>query len=206
MLMDVTVPIEPGAVFRLGAPPVEIVSQRFFHESEGEYESTMISLSAHTATHIDLVSEEKRFDPDRMIGKGKLIDVVQISGREIQLSDVEHQVEVESGDFVFFRTDWSKFVGTEKYYDHPELSLDIVRWLISKKINVIGIDALGLAQGRRHGEHDRLLVQNDIFVLENLTNLSSIPDRGFKVYCFPLKIEKIDAIPARVVVEINDIG
>ena len=204
MLIDVSMPITAGSVFRLGTPPVEIALRRFYHESEGKYESIVLSLSAHTATHVDLVYAENRFEPERMIGRGKLIVVTQSPGSEIRLDDIEHQVEIESGDFVFFRTDWSKFVHTEEYYNHPELSPEVVQWLVSKRINAVGIDALGLGRARRHGEYDRLLVKNNIFVIENLANLSAIPRKEFKVYCFPLKIENIDAIPARVVVEIDE--
>jgi kynurenine formamidase len=204
MLIDVSMPITAGSVFRLGTPPVEIALRRFYHESEGEYESVVLSLPAHTATHVDLVFAENRIEPERMIGRGKLIVVTQVAGGEIQLDDVERQVEIESGDFVFFRTDWSKLVGTEEYHNHPELSAEVVQWLVSKRINAVGIDARGLGLGRRHGEYDRLLIKNDIFVIENLANLSALPRREFKVYCFPLKIENVDAIPARVVVEINE--
>lgn len=213
MLIDVSMTIKQGSVFRLGTPAVEIASRRFYHESEGEYESTMISFSTHTATHVDLVFMEKRIDSGRMIGTGKLIDVTQdfelsraVSGGGIRLDDVKHQVEIESGDFVFFRTDWSEFVGTMKYYDHPELSPEVVQWLVSKNINAVGIDALGLGRDRRHGEYDRLLARNNIFVIENLANLAAIPQKKFKTYCFPLKIENTDAIPARVVVEIDENG
>jgi kynurenine formamidase len=206
MLIDVSMTIEPGAVFRLGTPAVEIASHRFYHESVGEYESTMISFSAHTATHVDLVFMEKRIDPGRMIGPGQLINVTQASGGIIRLDDVRHQVEIEGGDFVFLRTDWSEFAGTMKYHDHPELSLEVVQWLASRNINAVGIDALGLGRDGRHGEYDRLLARNDIFVIENLTNLSAIPQQKFNTYCFPLKIENTDAIPARVVVEIDENG
>jgi kynurenine formamidase len=206
MIVDVSMTIKEGSVFRLGTPAVQITSQRFHHDSEGEYDSIMISLSAHTATHVDLVFVEKCIDPERMIGRGKLIDVSELPGMEIQLAAVRDQVDIERGDFVFFRTDWSEFVGTEGYYDHPELSLEVVDWLIAEKVNAVGIDALGLGQGRRHGEYDRLLARHDIFVIENLTNLAAIPQRQFKTYCFPLKIENSDAIPARVVVEIDERG
>ena len=50
---------------------------------------------------------------------------------------------------------------------------------------MIGTDALGLGQGRKHGEYDRLLAQNDVYILENLTNLAAIPQPEFTVYCFP---------------------
>ncbi len=204
MFIDVSMPITAGSVFRLGTPPVEIASRRFYHESEGEYESIVLSLSAHTATHVDLVFAENRIEPERMVGRGKLLDVTQASGSEIRLDDIEYQVEIASGDFVFFRTDWSKFVHTEEYYNHPELSTEVVQWLVSKQINAVGIDALGLGRDRRHGEYDRLLIKNNVFVIENLANLSAIPGKVFKVYCFPLKIENVDAIPARVVVEIDE--
>jgi kynurenine formamidase len=206
MLIDVSQTIKPGAVYRLGTPPVEIVAHRFFHESEGEYESTMISLTAHTGTHLDLVTKGKHLDPQRMIGSGKLINVAQMAGQEVRLKDIGDKVRLESGDFVFFRTDWSRFLGTQKYHDHPQLSPEVIQWLISTQINVVGIDAPGVGRGRSHGEYDRLLIENDIFVIENLTNLSAIPKREFKAYCFPLKIENIDAIPARVLVEIEETG
>ena len=206
MLIDISMPITKGSVFRLGTPVVDISSHKFYHESEGEYESVMLSLSAHTATHVDLVYQDKRIEPERMIGNGKLIDVTQVPGQEIQLNHVESQIEVERGDFVFFRTDRSKYVDTEKYYHHPELSLEIIEWLILKKVNAVGIDALGLGLDRRHGEYDRMLIGNDIYVIENLANLSAIPQNRFKTYCFPLKIYNIDAIPARVIIEIEKGG
>ena len=137
-----------------------------------------------------------------------LVGALQADTGKIEVGgyDVRDQVDIEPGDFLLFRTDWSEFVGTERYYDHPELSLEVVEWLIAEKINAVGIDALGLGQGRRHGEYDRLLARHDIFVIENLTNLAAIPQRQFRTYCLPLKIENSDAIPARVVVEIDDQG
>ena len=201
MLIDVSMGIEEGAVFRLGTPAVKITLQRFHHESEGEYDSIMLSLPAHTATHVDLVLPDRQIGPERMVGNGKLIDVSRLPGKEIRLADVRQQVDIEPTDFVFFRTDWSRYVDSERYYDHPELAMEVVEWLIANRINAVGIDALGLAQGRGHGEYDRLLARNDIYVIENLTNLSAIPQREFKVYCLPLRIDNTDAIPARVLVE-----
>ncbi len=206
MLIDVSMPITAGSVFRRGTPAVEIATRRFEHVSEGEYETVMLSLPAHTATHIDLVFPERRIPPGRMIGTGKLFDVTSVAGDQIALSDIEHQVGIQSGDYVLFRTDWSKFAGTDRYYAHPELSLEAVQWLASKKVNAVGIDAPGLGRGRRHGEYDRLLARNDVFVIENLANLSAIPRREFIVYCLPLSIENPDAIPARVLVGIEGEG
>jgi kynurenine formamidase len=160
-------------------------------------------MPAHTATHIDLVFSERRIPPERMMGRGRLVDVTGVGGDLIQLSDIENKAAIHRGDFVFFRTDWSKYWDTDRYYKHPELSLEVVQWLASMGVNAVGIDALGLGQDRRHGELDRLLARSDVFVIENLANLGSVPKDEFCVYCFPLSIEGIDAIPARVLVECN---
>jgi len=203
MLIDVSMPITPGSVFRLGSPPVEVLTHKFYHESEGEYETVVLTMPAHTATHIDLVFSDRHISPERMIGKGKLIDVSGVSGGHIQLSDVENKAAICNGDFVFFRTGWSMYSGTDEYFAHPELSFEVIQWLASVGVNAVGIDALGLGQGRRHGEFDRYLAQADVFVIENLVNLWQVPRNEFRVYCFPLRIESIDAIPARVLVDIN---
>ncbi len=203
MLIDVSMTIKSGSVLRPGTPPVQIDSQQFYHEAEGEFESIMLALPAHTATHVDLVFPDRRVDPDRMIGTGKLIDATRFKSGEITLADVRDHVEVEAGDFVFFRTDWSQFADTQRYYDHPELSLELVEWLAECRVNAVGIDAQGLARGRRHGEFDRFLAERDILVIENLANLAAIPQGRFRVYCLPLKIENTDAIPARVLVEVD---
>ena len=47
------------------------------HESEGAYESVVLSLPVHTATHVDLVSSGNRIVPRRMIGAGKLLDITK---------------------------------------------------------------------------------------------------------------------------------
>jgi kynurenine formamidase len=204
VIIDVTMTIKEGDVFRLGSPPAHISTQRFYHEAEGQYETIMLSLPAHTATHVDLVYTDRRMEPERMIGPGKLIDASYLPGKSIQLVDVKDQVDIQPGDFVFFRTDWSRLLGSEEYYDHPELAPEVVDWLIAQSVNAVGIDALGLAQGRGHGEYDRLLAGHDIFVIENLTNLAAIPHSRFKTYCLPLRMSNTDAIPARVLVEIGD--
>jgi kynurenine formamidase len=116
--------------------------------------------------------------------------------------DLPEHNEILPGDFLFFRTDWSRFVGTERYYEHPEFSLEVAEWLASSEINMVGIDALGLGRDRNHGLFDRMLIKRDIFIIENLTNLSAIPGGEFRAYCFPLKLTGVDAVPARVVVEI----
>ncbi len=206
MLIDVSMPIRQGDFFRYGIQPVEIKKATFHNEIDGQYEATIISMPAHTATHIDLVFDDRNVEIGRMIGRGKLFDVRGISDRVITLSDIENRALVKAGDFVFFRTGWDEFAQTDRYFEHPEISREVLEWLVSKRVNGVGIDTMGLARDPLHGEYDRFLAKNDIYVIENLYNLGAIPSdklTDFTVYCFPLSIRGVDAIPARVVVEVK---
>ena len=200
MLIDISMPIKNGSVFRLGTPPIEISTRTFHHALEGEYQTAMLTLPAHAATHIDLAWPGIHIDLERMFGVGRLIDVTNQTDGCISVSDYDDWAEVREGDFVFFRTGWSKFADTEKYYRHPELGGDVIRWLISRKVGAVGIDALGLGRDSKHGEYDRMLAQSNILVIENLANLAAIPTSTFSVFCLPLSIENVDATPARIIV------
>lgn len=79
--------------------------------------------------------------------------------------------------------------------------MEVIEFLVDKKVNMIGIDTLGLGLRKNHGTIDEYLAKNKIYAIENLTNLKNIPEENFKVYCFPIQVEGIDALPARLLVE-----
>ncbi|NYT14148.1 MAG: hypothetical protein GKC01_06545, partial [Candidatus Methanofastidiosa archaeon] len=150
----------------------------------------------------DIVNKNNKIEVNRFIGRGVLVDISKCSEGPISLENISNKRLVKKDDFVFFRSCWSKNVGEEKYFDHPELSFEVIEWLSKKKVNMVGIDALGLGKGKNHGKYDRYLVDKSIYVIENLTNLDLIKDEVFTVYCFPLNMENLEAIPARVVVQV----
>lgn len=200
-MVDISLPLREGEVFRLGCPPVKIESGTFYHEDEGGYYTTSIlSMPLHSATHIDVVSRDVQILVDRFIGPGKLLDMTGIEDRPIGPEDCL-QSNICKGDFVLFKTGWDRYLGTQKYFQHPELSPETVEWLTNKQVNMVGIDASGLGRGKNHGLYDRLLTEKGIYVIENLTNLDRVTAETFRVYCFPLSIEKAEALPARVLVE-----
>lgn len=87
------------------------------------------------------------------------------------------------------------------YDNHPEISIEVIEYLVDKKVNMVGIDALGIGAGRNHGIIDVFLGKHGAYAIENLTNLDKIPEKDFRVYCLPMKIEGLDAFPARILVE-----
>ncbi|MBS6509828.1 MAG: cyclase family protein [Paraclostridium bifermentans] len=132
---------------------------------------------------------------------GVKFDVSNITDRAIELDDLELS-RIKEGVYVLFQTNWDKYLdGDEKYSTHPEISMEVIEYLVGKKVNMIGIDTLGLGLRRNHGTIDEYLAKNKIYGIENLANLNSIPEKNFKVYCLPIKIEGLDALPARLLVE-----
>lgn len=127
-----------------------------------------------------------------------------VTGRKIELKDIDVN-RVKEGVFVFFQTNWDQyFDDEEKYNNHPEVSIEVIEFLVEKKVNMIGIDTLGFGISRNHGIIDNYLGQHKAYAIENLTNLKNIPEEGFRVYCLPMKIEGIDALPARILVEFDN--
>ena len=202
MLIDVSLRLQEGMLFRKGSPSFSITMLKCFHEEEGQYETSIINTPSHVGTHIDIVNKNNKIEVNRFIGRGVLVDISKCSEGPISLENISNKRLVKKDDFVFFRSCWSKNVGKEKYFDHPELSFEVIEWLSKKKVNMVGIDALGLGKGKNHGKYDRYLADKSIYVIENLTNLDLIKDEVFTVYCFPLNMENLEAIPARVVVQV----
>ena len=93
------------------------------------------------------------------------------------------------------------FEDEEKYNNHPEISIEVIKYLVDKNVNMIGIDTLGLGVSKNHGIIDKYLGDHKMYAIENLCNLKNIPNKNFKVYCLPMKIEGLDGYPARILVE-----
>ncbi|MGL5765448.1 MAG: cyclase family protein [Sarcina sp.] len=201
MIIDITQTTLIGKVYRTGSMPLDVQEVTRFSKSGSEYKTINFSCDTHNmGTHIDVMEKNIVLENERLIANGIKFDVKGIKDREILLSDLDVSI-VKEGIYVFFETGWDEYVSDdEKYSKHPEISFEVLEYLVKQKVNMIGIDSLGLGIGRNHGIADSYLAKNKIYAIENLCNLKSIPSK-FKVYCLPLKIEGIDALPTRILVE-----
>lgn len=108
--------------------------------------------------------------------------------------------------------------GADQYYGQPDYMMhgsgttaECTMWLYDQGVRVMGIDAWGWdrplhLQAMEANEKD----EQGIFweahqcdraysQIERLINLDQLPATDFKIACFPLKIERASAAPARVV-------
>jgi kynurenine formamidase len=115
-------------------------------------------------------------------------------------------------DIVLVHTGTDRFYGERDYMHHgPGVTAEATRWLFEQGVRVVGIDAWGwdaplrlqAAVARERDAPGILWAAHQVDLpysqIERLTNLGALPPTGFRVACFPLRIERASAAPARVV-------
>lgn len=149
---------------------------------------------------------------------GVVLDMAhKADGERVEAGDVEAALgavnySLKPLDIVLLRTGRDAYYGRADYVLRGcAVSPEATHWLFERGVRVMGIDAWGwdgpldrqaraaLAQ-RKSGvfwaAHQCDLPYSQI---ERLVNLGALPPFGFKLACFPLKIEGGSAGPARVV-------
>jgi kynurenine formamidase len=142
-------------------------------------------------------------------------DVVTPAELEAALDEAGH--ELQPLDIVLVRTGRDALYGTVEYLTAgPGVSAEATLWLYERGVRVMGIDAWGwdaplpmqAAEAKRRGEKGIFWAAHQVGVpysqIERLVNLAALPPTGFTVSCFPLRIARGSAAPARVVALIEE--
>jgi kynurenine formamidase len=119
-------------------------------------------------------------------------------------------------DIVLIHTGTDRYYGDRDYMHHgPGVTAEATRWLWEHGVRVMGIDAWGwdaplrmqAEVARDRNEQGIMWAAHQVDLpysqIERLTNLAALPKTGFTVVCFPLKISRASAAPARVVALID---
>jgi kynurenine formamidase len=117
-------------------------------------------------------------------------------------------------DIVLIHTGADKFYGSQKYFtDYPGIDISAIDYLLDNGIKIFGVDTMGIDRPYRFmlkeflGKKDAKALypahfygrKREFIHIERLANLEKIPDSGFKINCFPVKIKNTGAAWARVV-------
>jgi len=121
---------------------------------------------------------------------------------------------ITPGSAVLLRTGQERFgLGDPGFYDYPGMTREGTLFLSEQGAKVLGTDAVGwdrpfLAMRRAFARtRDRSQLwdghfagrEREVFIVQQLWNLASLPSAGFKVGFFPLPLAGCSASPARVV-------
>jgi kynurenine formamidase len=186
----------------------------------GTHNSTHLDAPWHYNSHvegkpaatIDELPLERFFGPGVVLdfqdrGDGEAIDTPDV---EAALKAIPH--ELAPGDIVLMHTGRDEFYGQEDYMRRgPGVTAAATHWLYDRGVRVMGIDAWGWdrplwMQAEEAKEKDEAGIfweahqaDLDYSQIERLVNLGQLPPTGFMVACFPLRLHRASAAPARVV-------
>ncbi len=203
MIYDITVPIkEDMIVYKNREKKKPKLTQSASFEANGVYE-TDIAMNLHTGTHIDFPlhtlkdgKTSNKHHLTKLIGSAKVFDMMHLK-EKINVDDIK-DLPIEADDFILFKTKNSfdeSFNFDWVYVDHSA-----AKYLAKKGVRGVGLDALGIERDQpNHPTHDALL-KEDIIILEGI-DLSMVKAERYKLYCLPLKIENVEALPVRAILE-----
>ncbi len=205
--IDISLPVSSNLPIWPNSPSIEL--QRHFDLDKGDkVNDTLMSFSVHTGTHIDAplhhIKDGKSVDlisPDILIGSAYVVDVSSV---EIITQDVLEKVSLPSDTKrLLLRTRNSEFwrKGIQNFQkDFVALTPDAAHWIVNRGILLVGIDYLSV-QGFYDGPETHLiLLESEVVILEGI-NLIEVIQGFYKLYCLPIKLQEIEAAPARAILE-----
>ncbi|HXW02791.1 MAG TPA: cyclase family protein, partial [Nitrosarchaeum sp.] len=142
---------------------------------------------------------------DRLIGNGILIKIKKGKNQSITKNDLilfeRKHGNIPKYSSIFFYTEWQKNLNNSCYFiNNPGLSESAATYLVSKKINLVGIDSpsIDLGQDKNFRVH-QILAKNNILIVENLSNLNKISSKQFDFVILPLKLKNATGSPVRAI-------
>lgn len=197
-VIDVSVPLFEHSITW---PGINDTRARYYQR--GSYLETNV----HTGTHIDAPSHVLKdgktvdqLDLQVMDGMGYVADVCNVPLITAQvLSSIPHlPIKIRR---LLLKTDNSEFWGTGEFNENfVGLSTCAAKWIVDRGIQLIGIDYLSIEPYDSGNEVHRILLTNDVIILEGL-NLSKVAASMYHITCLPLPLVGLEGAPARVVVK-----
>lgn len=178
--------------------------------TDNGYKETEIHIHSHNGTHMDSpnhVFEDgislDKIDVINFVGTAALIDCSSLEeGGIITYDFIEKNKEaIDNSEFIVFRTDWSKYWNTDKYLgNYPVISDDVVDFILTSNKKGIAFDTISVdpIDASVLAKHHKIL-QNNILIFENLTNLDLIDSDTFVFCALPLKFKNSDGAPIRAI-------
>lgn len=189
--------------------PVTKLFPNYKSRPQDNYIMSEVTFEAHVGTHIEVPyhyikggKDVTEIPIDHLVGDGIVLDFTGKKVNEaITLGDLKaYDQKIKRGDIVFIKTGYDRNYRTEKAHDRPYIAIEAIQWLINKGIHCLGIDCTGIElRGKNYQEAHCALFENDIPLIEYVTNLSELKQERFFVFILPWKIKGLEACPVRII-------
>ena len=209
-LLDLTLTVSENIPTFPGSPQPSFVQDKNI-KNDGYY-SELLFLSSHTGTHLDAPyhflengAKIHEISLKRLVSNAILVKSRKKGDQLITKTDI-HKFEkkhgkIPSGSTVIFWTGWQKMIKNSSYFiRNPGLSVAAAKYLVSKKINLVGTDSpsIDLGKDKRFPVH-HIFSKNNILIVENLANLEKIRSSKFHFVVLPLKLKGATGSPVRAI-------
>jgi kynurenine formamidase len=187
------------------------------------YFTRHVAMLEHFGTHLDAPvhfppgkTTVDRIPARRLFGPAVVIDVQREARRDADYRLTPERIEqwerthgrIPVGAIVVLRTGWAARWREARRYRNPDstgamrfpgFSFEAAKLLIARKVSGLGIDTLSVDYGRsKNFEVHRLSHGADLYHLENLADLSALPEAGAYLVVAPIKLEGGSGGPCRV--------
>jgi kynurenine formamidase len=207
---DLTLTISKSTPNFPGSPKLQFIPWSTLKEDE--YNLELLFLSSHTGTHLDAPyhfakngAKIHQIPLDRLLGNGILIKIKKGKNQVITKNDLvlfeRKNGNIQKHSSIIFHTEWQKNLNSDSYFiNNPGLSESAAKYLVSKEINLVGIDSpsIDLGINKTFIVH-KILAKNNILIVENLTNLNKISSKQFDFVILPLKLKNASGSPVRAI-------
>lgn len=185
-------------------PPMSI-SDFWQHDLDG-WQISQVTFVTSSGTYLD--APLHRFPDgdsvaDLSLGSCSNIEGIKIVANELRIEEsiLAMDADALAGKAVLVQTGWSDHWGTEKYGKtelHPGMTAAAAKHLRDSGAVLVGIDSVNIDYLRDEGVgvHETLL-RAGIPIVEQLTNLAGLPEKGFRFFAVPLPFEGTGSCPVR---------
>ena len=209
--IDLTLTISESTPSFPGSPKSQLIPWSDLNEDG--YNLELLFFSSHTGTHIDA---PYHFDKhgikihqipiNRLVGKAIIIKIHKSKNSAITKLDItkfeKRNGIIPNNSSVFFYSGWQKNLYKNNYFiENPGLDISAAKYLVSKKINLVGIDSPSIDLGKDESfSVHQILSKKNILIVENLANLDKITSKEFNFTILPLKLKNATGSPVRAFV------
>lgn len=211
-IIDLSHTLGTGDKTYKGLPPIHICDYLSREESRDHYEDgtefqiDKITLIGNSGTYID--SPFHRYSDGKDLSALALAKTTNLPGIVIRAPYLTRWSAIGidclegkhlEGKAVLFDTGWCKHFGTEDYtHGHPFLTAEAAEYLRKQKVALVGIDSHNIDDIRVNARPSHsILLGADIPIVEHMTNLSALPDQGFRFFAAPIKLKNVGTFPTR---------
>ena len=174
------------------------------------YDSEIMFLSTHTGTHMDAPSHFllgsdsiDEIATERFVCGAVLLKIRKQDNELITYKNImDSGIDIKEKDTVIFFTGWNTHYEEDNNYiiHSPGLSVDAAEYLVEKKINAVGIDTPGIDAGNdTNFKAHKILLSNNVLIIENLFNLEKLTTERFTLILTPLKLIGASGSPIRAI-------